>query len=283
MPVNWRSQLDLQHPCWDTYRSLLLSLPGDRYPSVDELNALLPPDAANGNGQPVRCVEAEPLAAGDYETRIHRSGEISTRGDDLHDLFNALAWARFPRIKSALNALHVRHMEDGDHNRRGPVRDALTLFDEGGAIMAAPDLQDLRAVATHDWASVFGGDDPWSQRYRLEMVGHGLLEKCAHRYPAITANTLLLQVPATLFRLPADAFRTALDGALAGMLLRGDLLASPQGLAPLPLMGIPGWWQPQDEAFYSDRSVFRPPRAGRPEAPVLRMQDPGAATTRVES
>jgi len=49
------------------------------------------------------------------------------------------------------------------------------------------------------------------------------------------------------------------------------LLNSPADLSPLPLMGIPGWWPraEQNEAFYSDRQVFRPPAEGISAAPVL--------------
>ena len=29
---------------------------------------------------------------------------------------------------------------------------------------------------------------------------------------------------------------------------------------PLPVLGIPGWWAAQDDAFYDDTTVFRPKR-----------------------
>jgi hypothetical protein len=30
------------------------------------------------------------------------------------------------------------------------------------------------------------------------------------------------------------------------------------GFAPLPVLGVPGWAEGQDEAYYRDQSVFRP-------------------------
>ena len=47
----------------------------------------------------------------------------------------------------------------------------------------------------------------------------------------------------------------------ADRLREDDLLDTTNGLSPLPLMGVPGWWGGgQDEAFYADKDVFRPPR-----------------------
>src|SRR5688572_10313573 len=45
-------------------------------------------------------------------------GTVPTRPDNLHDLMNALVWARFPRAKHALCARQValaraRHVENG--------------------------------------------------------------------------------------------------------------------------------------------------------------------------
>jgi hypothetical protein len=40
---------------------------------------------------------------------------------------------------------------------------------------------------------------------------------------------------------------------------------STAGFTPLPVLGVPGWWQGQDEAFYLDQTVFRPKRPSKPE------------------
>ena len=36
---------------------------------------------------------------------------------------------------------------------------------------------------------------------------------------------------------------------------------------PLPVLGVPGWWDGQDEAFYADASVFRPKKQAPDSAP----------------
>ena len=39
-------------------------------------------------------------------------------------------------------------------------------------------------------------------------------------------------------------------------------------LPPLPVLGIPGWWPPnEEEGFYADEQVFRPKRLA--SAPAL--------------
>jgi len=39
-----------------------------------------------------------------------------------------------------------------------------------------------------------------------------------------------------------------------------DAGLSPAHFTPLPILGVPGWWEQQDEGFYADTGVFRPKR-----------------------
>ena len=68
----------------------------------------------------------------------------------------------------------------------------------------------------------------------------------------------VLYVPGDFFALPWDARRGRIDGAMAAVLRAGGL--STADFTPLPVLGVPGWWPQQDEAFYGDQAVFRPPR-----------------------
>ena len=44
---------------------------------------------------------------------------------------------------------------------------------------------------------------------------------------------------------------------------------STKPFTPLPLLGVPGWWAPNDDAaFYDDDTVFRPPRVAVPADPA---------------
>ena len=74
-----------------------------------------------------------------YERFIFDHGAVPTR-DGLHDFFNGLCWLRFPQSKLQLNRLQGAEIaQQGVSATRGPVRDALTLFDEIAALLQAPD------------------------------------------------------------------------------------------------------------------------------------------------
>ena len=192
---------------------------------------------------PRRFVEASelpPTAA--YESWIAGSGCVPTR-DNLHDLFNGLVWLRFPAFKRRLNELHAAQIAaEGIAAQRGPLRDALTLFDENGAWWPAPaPLAD--ALRRRDWQALFVTHRAlWLQAMPV-LIGHALLEKLAAPRTAITAHVWLAS------RGPEHV--DAIDA--------GAWAAKP--FEPLPVLGVPGWWPPnEDEAFYADAGVFRPPR-----------------------
>ena len=109
----------------------------DALPTADQLTALLgqiTPKACSGSGQPIRFIPP-PADLPAYEQHIDATGEVPTRADDWHDFFNALAWCVWPQTKSACNALHLREQQAraaAGLTGRGPVRDALTQFDECG-------------------------------------------------------------------------------------------------------------------------------------------------------
>jgi len=196
---------------------------------------------ADPPGLPVRFVPAAQQPAGEaYEAFIARSGCVPTR-DNLHDHFNRLVWRAYPSLKRQLNRLHAAAIaEHGIGPRRGALRDALTLFDENGALWpdAPPALAE--ALVARDWHALFVTRRAQWQGQRLQIVGHALLEQLAVApRRALTAHVLLTD-PLVL---------TAADWAR-------------KPFAPLPVLGIPGWWPAnEDPAFYADKTVFRPVRA----------------------
>lgn len=173
-----------------------------------------------------------------YEAFINRSASVPTR-DNLHDFFNGLVWIAQPTLKHRLNALQAAEINRaGVGQRRGPLRDALTLFDENGALLAAPAV--LRhALQARDWQSLFITHRALWAQARLVLFGHALLEKLATApRKALTAH-VLLRDPLTM--------------------APNDWAAKP--FLPLPVLGVPGWWPAnEDPAFYDDAAVFRPPR-----------------------
>jgi len=196
------------------------------------------------------------LAAGDaagdeqYEAYIARTGRVPTR-DNLHDFFNALMLLRFPLIKAQLNLLQSTAIaRDGVRPTRGSVRDAATLIDENAVILVTRRTDLIAALRAHQWSTLFERQrDAWRREVGVIALGHALLEKLVRPYKAVTAHGLhVLLTP--------DTSLTNVDEHLAAR-IGGDL--TPQCLMALPVLGIPGWWGPNEEPkFYGDDRVFRP-------------------------
>lgn len=197
-------------------------------------------EALNTHDAPRRFVAADAAPPGEaYEAHIARTGCVPTR-DDLHDFFNGGVWHLQPALKARLNALQAAAIaRDGIGPVRGPLRDALTRFDEHGALLEAPEALGS-ALRRQDWAALFVEHRTLWTQARLTLVGHALLEQL----------TVAPRKALTAFVFDGDPF-TAPE---AGWTRRS--------LLPLPVMGVPGWHPGQaDPAFYADRTVFRPPRA----------------------
>ncbi len=194
-----------------------------------------------------------------YEAFIARSGGVPTR-DNLHDLFNGLCWCRFPQTKRRLNQLQAQCIaKDGIRPVRGPVRDALTLLDENGAVLQAPAAL-WQALRERRWAALFGELRPLWQQARLTLIGHALLEKLASPRKDLTAHVLI--APATM-NLIANSTLAELDVVLGSALNPARLGEKP--FTPLPVLGVPGWWPGNHQAdFLGDARVFRPAAPATP-------------------
>ncbi|WP_442909579.1 DUF3025 domain-containing protein [Hydrogenophaga sp.] len=219
----------------------------------------LPPALHVGGHCPVRFVPQADLSAGmAYEQFIFDTGCVPTR-ENLHDFFNGLCWLRFPLTKQRLNQLQAAEIaRAGVREVRGPVRDALTLFDENAALLQAPEpLWD--ALTARDWHRLFVTLRPLWAQARLVLFGHALLEKLVAPYKSITAHVLRVPVPVAL-----GEDLAAWDAWLARGLSGPVLAAKP--FTPLPVLGVPGWWPAnEDPTYYADADVFRP---RRPDAPL---------------
>lgn len=192
-----------------------------------------------------------------YEKFIFDTGRVPTRAN-LHDFFNGLCWRRFPLTKQRLNRLQAAQIAaDGVRDVRGPVRDALTLFDENAALLQAPEPV-WDALTAHDWHRLFVTLRPLWAQARLVLFGHALLEKLVTPYKSITAHVFRTPVPPSL----GDDL-AAWDWWLAQALSATVLASKP--FTPLPVLGVPGWWPAnEDPAYYADAGVFRPRRIDAP-------------------
>lgn len=209
-------------------------------------------DALNASPQsPIRFVAQSDLPDGvAYEQFIFDSASVPTR-DNLHDFFNGLCWLHFPQTKRRLNALQAEQIASaGIQPVRGPVRDALTLFDENAALLRAPDAL-WSALIARDWQRLFIDLRPMWAQAQLVLFGHALLEKLVSPRKAVTAHVYLAQkTPESI----ADW-----DAWLAQDLNAEKLAKKP--FAPLPVLGVPHWWADNKcPGFYADPQVFRAPR-----------------------
>jgi len=211
-----------------------------------------------GLGQALAFIRQAALPADvAYETYIAATGSVPTRYN-LHDFFNALIWLAFPRIKAALNARQAAAIAaTGIGPARGRLRDALTLFDENAALFVTADPALAAALRNFDWTTLMQTHRAaWGVRCEARIVGHALLEKLTAPYRSCTAHAWIVEVPPSYFRWPASE-RCAYVDANVALALAASALSS-QTFAPLPVLGIPGWWPANaNPAFYADSSVFR--------------------------
>ncbi len=254
----------MRSPIFAALAPALARLPADRFPTHEELSA-----AASGVvtscAMPVRFVKPRGNTDRErryYELRIAQTGEVETRADNWHDYFNALAWITWPCAKAAINAQHAAILEErGEEElkRRSPQRDALTLFDEGGAIVASTAPELLHLVTAFEWKELF-----WHRRGELERrtrffaFGHGLCEQSLAPYLGMVAKTVFIGVDDAFLALPFEAQIAAADALVAEHFAERANFPSPRAMAPMPVLGVPGW-HPQTavESFYDDVKHFR--------------------------
>ena len=259
--MDWDPRFLSRSPMFEPLRACAAAFGAD-WPAIGELQRLL--DAGdlpvrNAAGLPVRLVPpARRTGAREdrYEARVFLRGELEVRERNWHDLFNVLVWRVFPLAKAALNARHyAEERARRAPGNRGPAQDALTLFDEGGVIVLSGDPGLAELVRAFRWKDLF-----WHRRedvrrhMRFFLFGHALYEKALAPFTGVTARAVLLpDLP------PAE-----LDARVAGRI--GDVAAfsGTRDLAPLPVLGVPGWCAENErEEYYDDPAYFRPGRKGR--------------------
>jgi hypothetical protein len=227
---------------------------GLHWPSIDELNAARPV------GQHERFVAQTSALLDDglhYEQRIAERSEIATREANWHDLFNAMAWLRYPALKRALNAQQMIEIARMGTRERSRAQYAMTHFDEAGVVVTLRDRRLLELWDAHDWYGLFWRErNAWLEgRASVQVFGHALLEH------ALTPAKLLVGKALVLLGNPTgdEAIAACADG-----IGRGRLLRDPLDLRPLPLSGLPGWHVESDrEPFHRHAECYQPRREGR--------------------
>ena len=233
----------------------------EQLPGADALNALARQVAlATGSGQALAFMPPVEDGLG-YEQRIALCGKVEHRPDNWHDFFNALAWLAFPRAKAALSDRHGQALaEQGGQSGRGPLRDALTQFDECGVAVLCADPELAALLQHHAWKEAF-----WQRRadlmarVRFLVFGHALFDHLRAPFFGLCGKAVYLEVESGWLARDAAWQRADVDARLAAWLATG--LATPRDLKPLPLLGIPGVVAESEvEAWYDDVRQFRPLR-----------------------
>lgn len=177
------------------------------WPSLDELTALIERERRRRAPQlpSLRCIHCPPRSGrtrrgpltleDTYDASIAARGEIPCLPESYHDLFNALAFAAFPRAKRELHERHYRALRESCTGPRDLVpaersreRDALTLLDERGGILLIENS--YRSI----WRSPNGRLDLSDARTRCRalLFGHGVLERLQGGHAEIRTSCLVL-------------------------------------------------------------------------------------------
>ena len=271
--MNWDPDFFSRSPMFEPV-SAHAPAAGSGWPRLADLQEMLDvrqPPVCNARGMPLRLVApgGKPASLDEkYEARVYLKGELQVRKDHWHDYFNVLVWLAFPEAKGALNARHyaaLRAQGAARSPNRGPAQDALTLFDEGGVIVASEDDELLACLREWRWKDLF-----WTHRARLQarmrfyLFGHALYEKALRPFRGITGRGILLKTGDGLLAAPLQKQLAVVDARVAAHLSDPASLAATRELAVVPILGVPGWCADnENEAFYNDVDYFRPGR--RPE------------------
>jgi len=270
----WNADFAEQSPLLTALRSAARQVTGGDWPALSRLQEVIKRTGIRtASGLQLQLVP--PGGEGEsYEQRLYTRGELEFREQNWHDLFNVLVWLTFPQAKAALNARHhATTVPAGKAGGRGPVRDALTLFDESGVIVISADAELLHMIREFRWKPLF-----WERRaaVRADMdflpFGHALCEKALAPYKGITGRGWLLEVGRDFLALPAAERLQKIDQRLALQIADPQILRHTHELAPLPVLGIPGWCADNEQsAYYDDRDHFRPGRMGRIPSPTAEV------------
>ena len=263
--THWLNRSEMFAPL----RAVGARLPAIGWPNPDLLNALADDAGRVVNAQGLR-VRFVPQALKSmefqdgFEPRTFLKGEVQLRPLDWHDLFNALVWMTFPAAKAVINARHYEALSGGEAGNRPPARDALTLFDEEGVVVLSSDAGLLELVREFRWKELFWNRrEEVRKRMRFFLFGHALYHKALNPFVGMTGKAVLLNVPDAFVQLPVNSQIVQSDRLLSAHVWDRTRMSYGRELSPLPVLGVPGWGDGnEEESFYENTGYFRPGRNG---------------------
>lgn len=273
--IGWHSDFYRYSPMYEPLRPLLDAFAeSEEWPDINDFQRVLdawPEPIMTLGGQTLKIVKQDGKPhtfAETYAPRIYQTGELQTRQGNWHDFFQYLTWFIFPKSKAVINSIHIPRAKErieggGDQGRRSPIENMLSLFDEGGVVIASSDESLLQLVRDFSWKELF-----WARRAELEgklkciTFGHAMYEKGLMPYVGMTANAILLPVDEGFFDKGLSPQLQQVDESLADILTKGELYTQPKDLQPFPILGMPGWSSDNaDESYYDNTHYFRPGRS----------------------
>lgn len=197
-----------------------------------------------------------------YEDFISQSQQIPMRANNWHDLFGALIWCLFPKSKQLMNELHMEQIQQFGSKERTRVRHKLTLLDECGVLFCIKPSQRfmLDLLRDHQWTQAFYQHKKLWAELNPIIFGHANYEMATRPFIGLTGKLWCIELPEHSEIPKGIKGYNFVDDLLAKQLVQAELLLDNQQLSPLPLLGVPGWYKEQEEAFYADTSYFRPKR-----------------------
>ena len=272
----WNPQFLATSPMFEPLRPVASGL--SNFPAWPTLNAFQqlatvshnPP--ATQSGLPIRFVPQGPKPeqfSDKYEPRIYLTGEVQTRTENWHDLFNTLAWLAFPETKAVINARHYVAFREREASttgkNRGAMQDAYTLFDESGVIVICSDDSLMELLKNCQWKELF-----WQRRHdtmahmKFILFGHSLYEKALQPYIGMTGKGLILKVDDVFLAQPIHLQVAELDRRVAELFSNPQTITTTRDFYPVPLLGMPGWTsENESEQYYDNAQYFRPARMAK--------------------
>lgn len=270
-PSGWDTEIWWQNPMFADLAALFQVQNQTDFPTPAELTSWLP------DHTDVAFVDTILLERDGryYEDFIYQRREIPTRLQNWHDFFGALIWCLFPKTKTLLNQLHMAEIAIHGQKVRSKLRNKLTLFDECGVLVLYQKaaLPVIEAVRQHQWQHAFvdnrllwqgavPAQQPQHQAQLQAMIfGHANYEMATRPFIGLTGKMLAIEVQAEFFDWPLRQRIDFIDTQLSKQITNNDILQQNHQLTPLPILGIPGWYVPNQAAdFYQNVSYFRPKR-----------------------
>lgn len=246
-------------PSWE----LLLGRSMHAWPSIDDYNAF------------AKCSQlsisfTEQLNDMRYLWEIYHNAKVPTRVQSWHDFFNNLTWLVFPKLKGAI--VDKMCQDPFDTKARSSIQNTLAHFDECGIIICSSQPNLFELLKNHQWQDFFCNKNVAKDCLPV-IIGHGLMEKALKPYIGMTAKAVFLQVKPDFFALSTNDQNKIVDEKIAQFILSADFPTQPKALHPFPLLGWQGWYENQDDAFYSNKDYFRERRVN-PSVPLCGLSIP---------